>query len=54
MIGYYDSGTVDFCLWNPESWALESRIQLKKTGIRPNDRLAQVSVLKAHKAHIHR
>ena len=23
----------NFCLWNPESWALESRIQLKESGI---------------------
>ena len=23
----------NFCLWNPESWALESGIQLKKSGI---------------------
>ena len=23
------------CLWNPESWALESRIQLKESGIPP-------------------
>ena len=23
----------NFCLWNPESWALESGIQLKKYGI---------------------
>ena len=23
----------NFCLWNPESWALESGIQLKESGI---------------------
>ena len=32
-VGYQDSGTVEFCLWNLESWALECRIQLKKYGI---------------------
>ena len=24
---------VNFCLWNPESWALESGIQLKESAI---------------------
>ena len=29
--GFRNVGT--FCLWNPESWALECRIQLKESGI---------------------
>ena len=27
----------NFCLWNPESWALESAIQLEESGIPLND-----------------
>ena len=26
---------VKFCLWNPVSWALESRVQVKESGILP-------------------
>ena len=28
-----------FCLWNPESWALESRIQFKELGILTRNRI---------------
>ena len=28
-------GKENFCLWDPKSWALESVIQLKKSGIPP-------------------
>ena len=39
--GFCDPGP--FCLWNPESWALESRIQLKEYGIPPTTGISNLS-----------
>ena len=31
--GFWNPESMKFCLWNPKSWALESGIQLKGSGI---------------------
>ena len=36
------------CLWNPDSWALESRIQLKESGIPQTIRIQNPSFTEKH------